>query len=205
LPKEFSHWTEQSIKRVQYLLADKGKVRRPGPWGLFDLPKIIVRATTVYGKRDRLAAIADLQGVWFTDKFSGIWLNKNFHKISLTDDLETNLKALTAYLQTRFASVWINTYNPSRKLRNLSLKNMPVPKLSPEWWERASKLVKPNTSIFSGDIYEQSDKCRNEWEWFNSVVEVGLGFESQAGKRLTQWFSAEELSAKQSNLPYNFE
>jgi hypothetical protein len=200
-PKDFANWTEQSIKKISRFLAEKEQVRRPGPWELFDNSKIILRATTVPNKRDRLAAIADNQKVWFTDKFIGVWIH-NFNKVSLTDNSEINIKALAAYFQTRFASAWINTYNPSRKLRNASLKKIPVPKLPSSWWERASELVKINYVTFPSEEYKSFSALDKEWEWFNSIVEVSLGIEPQAGKRLAQWFSNYESTSAQTNLPY---
>jgi hypothetical protein len=169
-PAVFSRWTEQSVKSLPDLIGQRHQVRRQGPWEIFDNEKVIVRVTTVPGSYDRLAAIADNQGIWFTDKFAGIWRK----------DSAPSINALAAYLQTRFVRVWFDTNNPSRKLRVVTLKALPVPKLPIEWWERASLLAKSNTVVRpvsqnddSGFAFTRNNT--KEWNWFETVVESAFG------------------------------
>lgn len=188
-PSVFSQWTEQSVKSLPDLIGARHQVRRPGPWELFDDEKVIVRVTTVPGSYDRLAAIAAKQGIWFTDKFAGIWLK----------DSAPSINAIAAYLQTRFVRVWFDTNNPSRKLRVGTLKALPVPKLPAEWWERAGLLVKSNTMArpvsYNGDSgFAFTKNNTKEWSWFDNVVESALGLAPSVGGILDQWISNHQVS-----------
>jgi hypothetical protein len=187
-PDDFAHWTNRSIKSLPQLNATEEQVRRPGPWALFDTPKVIVRTTTSVGSPDRLAAIPDSQGVWFTDKFAGIW----------SEPKGLSTKAIAVYLQTRFARAWFDANNPSRKLRTKTIALMPVPKLPPDWWERASSLASINTVIrapsFADNQLAFGDTELQEWNWFNSVVDSALGVDPSASTLVERWLSSEKVA-----------
>lgn len=181
-PAQFLSWTDKRIGFLPRLSASRLEVRRPGPWELFDKPKVIVRVTTEPGSDDRLAAVTDHQGVWFTDKFAGIW----------TKGGAININAIAAYLQTRFARLWFDVNNPSRKLRKNILDALPVPELPSDWWKRGSVLAESNTTVHPISIegepgFEFTKANAREWDWFNSIVEAALGFEPSVGATLEKW------------------
>jgi hypothetical protein len=182
-PDDFLRWANKSIKTLMNLVGERKDVRRPGPWKLFDAPKVIIRTTTAAGSHERLAAIPDYQGVWFTDKFAGIWLK----------DESISLNALAAYLQTRFARIWFETNNPSRKLRTATLYQLPIPLLPNDWWERASKLAKSNTVVrpiqSDGGSSASTRAEEREWAWFNSIVETAFGFDPSGAAMFDDWLS----------------
>jgi hypothetical protein len=183
-PKKFSTWAGLENAELPRLIGNRDDVRRPGPWDLCDEEKIIVRVTTTPEASDRLAAIPDTEGIWFTDKFAGIWINHKY----------IDSRALAAYLQTRFARIWFRTYNPSRKLRISTLRKMPVPPLRKEWWSKASNLALPNHVLhppsegdFQIDILK-SDKV-DKWNSFNKAVESSFEINPVVSEKLKSWFS----------------
>lgn len=190
-PSTFSSWTPGSIGLLPSLTARRDEVRRSGPWEKFSEPKVIVRATTVTGTRDRLAAIPDTQGIWFTDKFVGIWPE--------SDTLD--IRGLAAYLQTRFVRAWFETNNPSRKLRVRVFPFLPVPRLPLTAWERAAALAPENYVVRApkagdfGGLFNGEQNNEKEWEWFNSVVDAALGLDTISSSRLSRWFTDDESDA----------
>ena len=190
-PDVFSRWKDNSIQSVKRLVAERNQVRRTGPWDGFDTPKVIVRATTVPGDRSRLAAIPDAQGIWFGDKFVGLWPILAPEE-DMWPSIEIAITALAAYLQTRFASIWFDSNNPSRKLRIAVLSTMPIPYLPSLWWERASKLATINSVIWpiqtSHDLVVSHHRDADaEWEWFNSAVESALGIDLLTSGNIASW------------------
>lgn len=187
-PDVFLVRSDIDVRSLRCFSAEKDNVRRAGPWELFDRPKVIVRTTTHPSRYDRLAAIPDTQGIWFTDKFAGIWIK---------DEL-ISPNAIAAYLQTRFARVWFDTNNPSRKLRIKTLLELPVPKLTREWWDRAKRLARSNRVIRPNPIESEASffsiRTTEEWSWFDSVVEAALGFEPTVGVSFEQWLSSNQRS-----------
>lgn len=183
-PRDFRNGHPIDVFGLEKLTAARDGVRRPGPWDKFDDEKIIVRATTPPENAHRLAALPDSKGVWFTDKFAGIWANQR-----------VPILGLAAYLQTRFVRVWFAVNNPSRKLRIGTLKALPIPKLSSDWWERASGLADWDQVVTATDAlepYETSVSPTNselvrEWEWFNAVVESAFSFDPTVGQSLDDW------------------
>lgn len=187
----FAVWTENSIEFLPDLVGQRHEVRRQGPWDLFGRPKAIVKVTTVPGSYDRLSAITDTQGVWFTDKFVGIW----------PETEEVSVNAIAAYLQTRFARVWFDINNPSRKLRVRTIGYLPLPKLPAGWWKRAGALAKYNMTVRPPYRHEEleplfGDTSTNiqEWDWFNSVVENALGLDPSIGLELEDWLLKQQTS-----------
>ncbi len=187
----FGAWAEHSVESLPDLVSQRHQIRRPGPWDLFDISKVIIRVTTSTGSQDRLAAIADTQGIWFTDKFAGIWPS--------TESIGVN--AITAYLQTRFARVWFDVNNPSRKLRTRTMNTLPLPKLPVGWWKRAGALVEDNTITRPPSIqnrpkplFGEINANAHEWEWFNSVVENAFGLEPSIGVSLEKWLLNQQES-----------
>jgi hypothetical protein len=187
-PDDFARWTGREIRLLPRLKATEEQVRRPGPWHHFDEAKVIVRVTTSHGSPDRLAAIPDTQGIWFTDKFAGIW--------GKPDGLGVN--EIAVYLQSRFARAWFDANNPSRKLRIKTIASMPVPKLPAEWWERASSLATSNTVVRAswpeeGQLTFGGTNIQ-EWNWFNSVVDSALGIDPAASSLVERWLSSERVA-----------
>ncbi len=181
-PITFASWTPTSITLLQPLTAQRGDVRRSGPWTSFGKPKVILRATTSPGTNDRLAAIPDTQGVWFTDKFIGIWPKTG--RIGIT--------GLAAYFQTRFVRAWFATNNPSRKLRVRVLALLPIPLLPAASWERATALVRTDHVIRprreeSDGVLPFSGEQEKEWEWLNAAVDAALGLDPVSSSRLAEW------------------
>lgn len=182
-PDIFARWTRRSVDALPHLVAESDEVRRKGPWDLFSEPKVIVRITTTPGTPDRLAAIPDCQGVWFTDKFVGIWVS----------DPIIGPEALAAYLQTNIARAWFDGNNPSRKLRVRTFRNLPVPKLPRDWWLRASSLAKRNELLRPPERISETDLAlgrpapRKEWQWFNSAVESALGLGPTQTQAIEDW------------------
>jgi hypothetical protein len=179
----FAAWSPNSARSLPHVVGHRNEVRRPGPWDSFVLPKVILRTTTVPGARDRLAAIPDTQGVWFVDKFVGLWPTSQF-----------NITALAAYLQTRFVAIWFDSNNPSRKLRVSILSRLPFPRLPDSWWERASRLATVNTVLWpsnhvvSPTLFDPAGESgTSEWEWFNSAVETALHIDVTSRAEMARW------------------
>jgi hypothetical protein len=190
--EEFASWSETAIANLPGLVAGKSEVRRAGPWDRFHYPKVIVRATTSPDSPDRLAAIPDTQGIWFGDKFVGIWTRGDI-----------SVSALAAYLQTRFVTIWFGSNNRSRKLRIRSgLNTLPVPLLPSSWWQRAANLAPPNRVVRPIKIEPDPslfpiDDQRSEWEWFNNAVESALGIGSAEREDMLAWRQTVEMRTKQ--------
>jgi hypothetical protein len=185
-PEHFATWTPRRASQMPRLLAERQDVRRPGPWEMMDHPKVIVRATTDVTSPDRLLAVPDNHGIWFTDKFVGIWPH-----------VETlDIQAIAAYLQTRFAAIWFDCNNPSRKLRVRTLAQLPVPALPPEWWQRGAALARLDYPVRRGQHSDDNetllivDSEREGWTWFNDVVESALGISVASGTRMARWLAA---------------
>jgi hypothetical protein len=131
-----------------------------------------VRSLSGRDQKGRLAAIIDEFGIWFTNRFTGIW----------SDHIP--LAALAAYLQTSFAELWLLSQNPSRTLRLSVLAKLPVPKLPGEWWERAARLFPPNAlavaprwrRVPNATLFGEPTSSE-EWEWFERSVNAALGFD----------------------------
>lgn len=195
-PRDFATWSPKKIRDLPFLNAEREEVRRAGPWEKFDIPKVIVRTTTTPNSHDRLAAIPDEQGVWFTDKFAGLWPTQS-------DKLGIN--ALAAYFQTRFVRVWFDSNNPSRKLRISTLGEMPVPNLPPEWWKRASFLAgsgvvaRPSESSSKLSLFSDPSKKKSEWKWLNAVVEAAFGLQGSTGEQLEDWLAEQEQNSQKSD------
>lgn len=195
-PASFARWGPRTHTRLANLNADPGDVRRQGPWDLFARPKVIVRSTTFIGATSRLAAIPDTQGVWFTDKFVGIWPREN----------EISINAIAAYLQSDFVTVWYATNNPSRKLRVRTLEQLPVPSLTPDWWNRAARLAvsdrvirpNPSTDLSSLPLVFEGDS-EAEWDWFNTAVNTALGIDPASGAAMREWLTGRSQVANVSN------
>jgi hypothetical protein len=180
-PQMFASWRPSHWRRLQTVTGPVKALRRSGPIDLYEQPKVLVRTTTGRHQRGRLAAIADTQGLWFTDKFIGIWVRED--RLPLT--------ALAAYLQTRFVELWLATNNPSRKLRIGTLERLPIPRLTDDWWQRASELIPENqfvisprwrqskqASLLEEDLGEIPD---DDWRWFEDAVEAAFGITATAG------------------------
>ena len=175
-PRVFASWRPSDLRHLPALLGDVTDLRRPGPIKLYSQPKIIVRTTTNSRQQARLAAIVDTRGLWFTDKFIGIWMRGT----SIPN------RGLAAYLQTRFVELWIATNNSSRKLRLNTLERLPIPKLPHEWWERAANLAPENRIVLSprwlkreqGSLLDQeftATAAHGGWLWFEQTVDAAFG------------------------------
>lgn len=179
-PKMFARWSSSSVAQLPRLVANREAVRRAGPWERFPEPKVILRSTTAVRSVDRLAAVPDRRGIWFTDKFIGLWPKVEY----------PNVEALAAYLQTRFARAWFEVHNPSRKARVRVLSELPVPRLSEGWWKRAARLVEPNQISRpprAGGLFDEDKNA--EWRWFNESVEAALELQLGAGNALELWLT----------------
>lgn len=182
-PSLFARWSEGSVNRLPKLTIRSDEVRRKGPWDKFPESKVIVRVTTAEKAFDRLAAIPDNNGVWFTDKFAGIWLK----------GADITLEAIAAYLQTRFARLWFDSNNPSRKLRIKTLEMLPLPKLPAEWWKKAESLAPSNRVVRppkeTPDGLKFSESSLTDWVWFNSAIETAFGFSPSTKSEIEKWFA----------------
>jgi hypothetical protein len=181
-PKTFLQWHARFSLSGLPLLDPRADVRRRGPETLFERPKLIVRSTTSVDSAARLMAIADTKGLWFTDKFTGVWPTSK----------EVSLTALAAYLQSEFVRVWFTVNNPSRKLRVSTLRRLPVPRLPADWWERASEMAttdrvtRPESR--EDDLGLQSSRSEAaEWRWFNSAINTAFGIGPALGIQLSDW------------------
>jgi putative RNA methylase family UPF0020 len=173
-PAALAQWSPDAWLTLRRLVRDPKELRRTGPIDLFPHAKVIIRSTTNPAQRARLLAVADEHGIWFTDKFIGIWLK---------EDAGIPLRGLAAYLQTRFAEAWFATFNPSRKARISTLEDLPIPKLPSEWWERATELVQANEIAISPrwvkegtpDMFRPVQRGSVErWRWFERAVEASF-------------------------------
>lgn len=188
-PDKFISWTPTSIRSLPKVLPVKDNFRRPGPWDKCDRSKIIVRSTTYPDNDGRLAAVPDNQGIWISDKFTGIWLNDSAIISGITNE------ALAAYLQTRFARIWFSLNNPSRKLRTSTLKQLPIPKLPQSSWARSTKLARPNSIVRpnkrQGGLFltDNNHGTLTEWEWFNAAVEAAFNIGASDSIAMTKWLS----------------
>jgi hypothetical protein len=121
----------------------------------------------------RLAAIPDEQGLWFTDKFIGVWPHSD----------APSVRSLAAYLQTTLPELWLAASNPSRKLRVGTLAMLPIPSLPPDWWQRAGRLAAPDHTTVSPrwtrrapTLLEGDDGVTDDdWGWFEQVVALAFG------------------------------
>ena len=156
---------------LRRLTSPPSKLRRTGPAALYHRPKIIIRATTNRHQVARLAALPDDQGLWFSDKFIGIWPREH----------APPLLGIAAYLQTAFCELWLSANNPSRKLRVGGLGRLPIPPLPRDWWDRAASLASPNRTVVnprwrpSTPTLLEHGSPVEEWDWFEHVVAVAFG------------------------------
>ena len=165
----FAHEDHVSLRRLASPASD---LRRTGPVGLYEHPKLLIRATTNRHQAARLAGLPDDQGLWFSDKFIGIWPTEDAPPI----------RGLAAYLQTAFCELWLAANNPSRKIRVGILGRLPVPPLPPDWWDRAACLAMPNRTTVSPrwpprapTLLDVDTVHDEEWKWFEHVVAVAFG------------------------------
>ncbi len=185
-PRLFASWDSRAYSRLPNLNAERSQVRRQGPWDLFERPKVIVRSTTFIGSLQRLAALPDSAGVWFTDKFTGIWPGAS----------ALSINSVAAYLQTDFVQIWFATNNPSRKLRIRTLAQLPLPLLPDDWWQRAAALapsdrvVRPAGSV-PELVLKLGGASRTEWEWFNLAVNTALGIDPSSGAAMREWLQSQ--------------
>jgi hypothetical protein len=158
---------------LRRLVTDPQELRRTGPVDRYAEPKIVLRATTNRHQIARLAALPDEQGLWFTDKFIGVWPRGNALPV----------QALAAYLQTTLPELWLAANNPSRKLRVGTLAMLPIPSLPPDWWQRATRLAAPNHTTVSPrwarrtlTLLERDEGAPDDdWRWFEQVVALAFG------------------------------
>jgi hypothetical protein len=189
-PRLFATWRPNDWKELNTLVGGIDDLRRSGPIDLYPKPKVIVRTTTNRRQQGRLAAVVDTQGLWFTDKFVGIWLRAD----------AIPLRGFAAYLQTRFVELWLATNNPSRKLRLVTLKRLPIPKLPPEWWERAANLVPENRIVISPrwrhvgqasllDEEFMGTAAEGGWAWFEQAVDAAFGVSPSAAPEIEDYLA----------------
>jgi N-6 DNA Methylase len=187
-PRIFATWRSGDWKQLPRLAGTVEELRRPGPVELYPQPKILIRTTTNPRQQGRLAAIVDTHGLWFTDKFVGIWLEGE----------PVTLRAMAAYFQTRFAELWFATNNPSRKVRLATLRRLPIPNLPGEWWERAATLVPENQVVLSPrwrhdrqasllDEEFSAAPAQSGWAWFEQAVEAALGITPSSAPRMEDY------------------
>lgn len=168
----FIRLAETDQLALRQITSGPESLRRSGPVDLYVRPKLIVRATTNRHQVARLATLLDETGLWFNDKFIGIWPAQDALPIG----------GLAVYLQTAFCELWIATMNPSRKLRIGTLKRLPVPELPKDWWERAARLARPGQTVASPrwlrrepTLLDDAAGDIEEWEWFEHVVAAAFG------------------------------
>jgi hypothetical protein len=185
-PSIFMAFAQAGSPQLRRLTSPPEILRRSGPVELYGDPKLIIRATTNRHQVARLAALPDEQGLWFSDKFIGIW----------PEGGAPPLLALAAYLQTAFCELWLATNNPSRKLRVGTLQRLPLPALPADWWNRATSLAQPaRTSInprWSGQpltLLDNDAADVEEWRWFEHVVAVALGMTTAQLTSLEQYLA----------------
>jgi hypothetical protein len=176
--KAFLNWTPDSWRDVPRLQAEPSELRRPGPVDKFPRDKLVVRSLTNRHQRGRLAGIYDTHGLWFTDRFVGVWARE--------PGVQPSIKALTAYLQTAFAELWFASSNPSRTLKVAGLRGLPIPRLPDEWWERSEALCAPDHLTVSPrwlatgnhliQLTPHADE--SEWQWFEAAVLASFGIAS---------------------------
>ena len=171
-PASFMAVRHPDENQLRSLLSNAAALRRTGPIDLYSQPKLIIRATTNRHQIARLAALPDPDGLWFTDKFIGIWPTAE----------APPLCGIAAYLQTAFCELWLATNNPSRKLRIGTLQRLPLPALPADWWDRAAKLgspgctvVNPRWSNGTSTLLDDGLTDLDEWLWFEHVVGIAFG------------------------------
>jgi hypothetical protein len=171
--KDFLNWSPGTWRRLRRVAGERSSLRRPGPIDLFDKDKLIVRTLTNQYQRGRLACIIETGGVWFTDRFTGIWPRENTIPIW----------GLAAYLQSSLVELWFASTNVSRTLRLSGLAQLPIPPLPLEWWERAGRLVKEGAVVVNPrwrhdsarfDLFSSSART-SDWAWFDSAVFTAFG------------------------------
>ena len=173
--KLFLLWRDDIVATLPRLTIPPSALRRTGPIEKYADPKLIVRRVTNQQQRARLAAIDDGNGVWFTDRFIGIWPRPG---------CPLPLGGLAAYLQTAIVEAWYLSANPSRTLRLGALQRLPIPKLPSAWWRRAMQLVPSHGPAVAPRWMEPHDGSvrlfdgrvdTDEWEWFEEAVLSAFG------------------------------
>jgi hypothetical protein len=171
--KMFLEWHPGAWESLPRLEIDPSELHRPGPIDKFPRRKLVLRSLTNRRQRGRLAAVYDNHGIWFTNRFTGVWSRAAG---------PPSLPALAAYLQTAFVELWFASANPSRTLRIGGLRDLPLPRLPDEWWKRASNLCAPDMLTVAPKWRAQSqeqllpvDRAIEEWRWFDSVVLAAFG------------------------------
>jgi len=186
-PTKFINWNQKSLSNLPRINTDRNNFRRTGPWNKCDQPKIIVRSTTYPENDGRLSAVPDEQGIWFSDKFTGIWLT------ALAYEQGISIQSLASYFQSRFARVWFSVNNPSRKLRTSTLKRMPIPKLPKSVWQRSESLSKTNHVVGprkkkAGPLFSDSNySSSTDWEWFNAAIEASFNIDATDSIAMSKW------------------
>jgi hypothetical protein len=140
--------------------------RNPGPTERYREPKLIVRATTNPEQRARLAALVDREGLWFLDKFMGIW----------THEAAPSLEALAAVLQTAAVELWLQANNRSRKLRKSIIEDIPLPPISDKAWQLAEELGAVGSPIIAGRWAFPRDE---QWDELETAVFEAFGIDDE--------------------------
>jgi len=171
-PSTFMRFTLGADVELRRLTSSPQALRRTGPVDLYQEPKLILRTTTDRHHGARLASLPDREGLWFSDKFVGLWPKNE----------APPLLGLAAFLQTAFCELWFATNNPSRKVRVETLRRLPVPALPEDWWARASRLAafertvtNPRSQPPPLTLLEHGTDDAGEWRWFEHVVAVAFG------------------------------
>jgi hypothetical protein len=186
--KLFLEWHPEIWRMLPRLVADPRTLHRPGPVDQFPQRKLILRSLTNRRQRGRLAAVYDQHGVWFTNRFTGVWAREPTRQPSLG--------ALAAYLQTSFVELWFASSNPSRTLRIGGLRELPLPRLPGDWWQRAEALCEPDSLTVAPRWRPDSmgqllpvDRYPGEWSWFEAAVLTAFGIPHAARDEVATYLS----------------
>jgi hypothetical protein len=131
------HLRQFTLNRPVWLDYRREFVRR-GYGQDWERPKLIMNASRLSRGPWRVAAIADFDGLAYSQQFYGLWPT---HAVT-----ESKLRALTAFLNGPVANAFLAVHSPANRFRAAAVEKIPVPQNLPE---QLADLVAEYTSLLN--------------------------------------------------------
>ncbi|WFE89146.1 N-6 DNA methylase [Roseibium porphyridii] len=174
------------LRNPVWLNSDPAQNYRRGPLGRpWDAPKVLINKSRVSRGHWRLAAAADENGLWASQKFIGVW-----------PSAEYDIYVLAAVLNGPLANAFVTEHSTDHDFTNVMLSSMPLPtKLDTEAIKEAvleyqDAIDQQQQTLLSNDDY--NERLNSLLLWIDALILDGYDLPPRLERQLLTFFDGHE-------------